>query len=91
MPERSKGSFLELPTVSDECWISREDASLLLGVSSTRIGWLITAGTLIPARNAQGGEGLDKSSVDKERAWRQSASPAAKAWRLLRDGLLSWL
>lgn len=71
-------------------WMSQFEAAEALKVSVLRVGNLIANRHLVPAENERGEAGVTRDSVDREWAWRSTASRVRRAVRLLRD-LVNWL
>lgn len=71
-------------------WISQFDAAATLGVPVLRVGVLIANDHLVAAENEQGQAGVTRDSVERELAWRSSASRPRRALRILRD-TVNWL
>ena len=84
---RGSGTIVQ---VQGSDWMSQFDAAEALNVSVFRIGHLIANRHLVPAENEQGEAGVTRESVDRESAWRSTASGVRRAIRLLRD-MVNWL
>ena len=71
-------------------WMSQFDAAEALDVPILRVGSLIANRHLVPAENERGEAGVTRDSVERERAWRSSASRIRRTVRILRD-MVNWL
>ena len=79
---RGWGTIVQVPASG---WMSQFDAAEALNVPILRIGNLIANRHLVAAENERGEAGVTRNSVEREVAWRSSASGLRRALRLLRD------
>ena len=75
--------------VSSGDWVSQFDAADELGVSTWRVGALISNGHLQPAEDPAGLAGVSRASLKEEVRWRSEATSWARAVRRLKD-VLRW-
>ncbi|MFI6893947.1 DNA-binding protein [Streptomyces sp. NPDC050256] len=89
MPPRDEHRYpkllMRVPQVPDDAWLSQPEAARQLGIVLFRIGVLIACDHLAPAEDSAGRAGVTITSVEAEKAWRDSATRRAKALRLLKD------
>jgi hypothetical protein len=71
--------------VSDQEWISQQDAARRLGVNLAKVAMLIANDHLVGAGNSNDDTGVTLASLATEVAWRESASAPARMGRLVRD------
>lgn len=73
--------------VENREWMSQFDAANALDVGVFRIGALIGNRHLVPAENESGEAGVTRTSVEREQAWRSSASFLRRVIRMVRDAV----
>jgi len=74
-----------LPVVSDDEWVSQDQATRMLGVSLARIASTIANGHLEQALNNNGDRGVTLGSVRAEKHWRRQAGWTRRLRRAIRD------
>jgi hypothetical protein len=70
-------------SVPVEAWCSVDEAAVELGVSQSRVSWLVLNGYLQAATDPDDRAGLTRESVAAEANWRQTAS----VWRRFRRAM----
>ena len=80
----------DLPVVTDDQWVSQDQAARMLGVSLARIASTVANGHLDQALNSKGDRGVTLGSVHAEEQWRRQAGWTRKLHRVIRDGV-GWI